>query len=272
MRRRYAPLGINIWGSSKFWALENDTHRLGYIYLLSSDHTTPIGVFRLPPSYAAEDRRMSTESVEDMIADLERCALVQTGPDHWIRVCRWFFEETGPHSPLNVTGFCNVFMDRKMAQSGRLRAFAFAEMAAATDQRSMAWDDSTSAYNKMIKALIEVCGTVAQTSFGDFTQALAGFGPARDGGLLHIVLDATSRKERLPILETANALAASIPEAPSKPLQSPIEAQTLKQTLKQTPSRTLTQTQTPRPGACELVKYPTTIDEHLAALNAKKEA
>lgn len=270
MRRRYAPLGVNIWGSAKFRSLKNDTHRLGYIYLLSSDHTTPIGVFRLPPSYAAEDRGITADEVEDMIADLDRCGMIQSGQDHWIRVRRWFFEETGPTSPLNVIGFCTMLSGRPVERSGNLRAHSFAELVAATEQRSTTWDQSTPAFNKMIKALSE-CGCVmAQSEFADLTQALANFGPVSDGGLLHIVLDHISRKVRRPVLDTTNTLAASFFEGVSKGVPSPIEAHTLKQKQTQTQKRTLTQTQ--KPGACELVKYPTTIDEHLAALNAKKEA
>lgn len=272
MPRRYGPLGTNIWGSEKFNALANDTHRLGFIYLLSSDHTTPNGVYRLPPSYAAEDRGISVETAEAMISDLAHNDMIELGPDHWLRVKRWFFEETGASNPMNVVGFCSAFASRKLERAGPLRPRAFAELLCATSLRAMAWDQGTASYGKMTEALIQCAVTLSRMHNGDLVRAIADFGPVADGSLLHVVLDTVSSRTRSPVFETVNEMAREPVDTVSIPYRDPIETQKLKQTQKQTltqkQNRTLTET--PRPAVRD--DTPEGIDASIAWLNAKRNA
>jgi len=279
MPRQYGPLGTNIWGSDKFNRLANDTNRLGFIYLLSSDHTNPLGVFRLPPSFISDDRDVDLDVARHMLEDLEVCGMIERGDKHWIRVKQWFFQETGPHNPANVIGYCSFFANRSMERAGRLRPNAFAEMLHGTMARGRRWNTGTGPYQSMQAALIDgVCEQILAHG-NDLIAALGAHGDIPDGSLLHIVLDCAGNRLKLPLVnmvaaavqdrrDTSDALSR---DGPGDGLPDGLGdvCQTEKGKGKGKGSVTGIVTGTVKATAAP-IKYPTTIDEHIAAMAAKK--
>lgn len=271
MTRKYGPLGTNIWGSDKFNRLSSDASRLSFIYLLSSDHTLPIGIFRLPPSYMADDRNISLEEARIALADLDACRMIELGENHWLRVKRWFYEETGPNNPDTAVKLCRYFVDRKLERAGPLVARGFGELLCATSQRASTWKQDSPGYKRMTDSLIEAAATFAQRLPDDLARSVAWHGEVEDQSLTHVVLDTASHRAKSPLI---NIVAAHVEHLSNTCPTGGVhvsDTETLKLTLKhkdtETPTGTGKPTGTPAPRT-----YPMTLDDHVAALNGPKRA
>lgn len=159
MSRRYGPVGTSIWDSEKFNDLATDLNQLAYLYLLACPHGNSLGVFKLPAKYLSVDletprRRVSIQDAEAIIADLERAGLVQRGPDHWVRIIDWFWQETGANNPSTISAFCRNFKDRKLVKPGPLRTAAIGEMIVASLSRAESWNPDTRPFDAMIKDVL----------------------------------------------------------------------------------------------------------------------
>lgn len=151
MTRRYGPIGTGVWESQKFLALENDTHRLGYLYLIACPHGNSLGVFRLPLMYFAADRRIGPDVAKALLDDLANVGLIEVGDEDFIRVNRWFFNDTGANSPSTASSFCKVFKDRKLVRPGPLRTRALVEMVVATLLRAENWNPDSKPFSQMLR-------------------------------------------------------------------------------------------------------------------------
>lgn len=150
MTRRYGPIGTSVWDSQKFLALANDSHRLGYLYLIACPHGNSLGVFRLPVVYFAADRRTDKDAAEAMLSDMAQVGLIERGEDEQLRITRWFFNDTGANNPSTASSFCKVFKDDRLIRRGPLRTRALIEMAVATLTKAEAWNPETQPFGKMV--------------------------------------------------------------------------------------------------------------------------
>ena len=96
--REYGKVFSRIWESADFRALSEDGRAL-VLYLLTCQHGTIAGVFRVPDGYACEDLQWGSERVSKAFRDLEskgfatRCEKTK-----WVWVCK-FLEWNRPENP-----------------------------------------------------------------------------------------------------------------------------------------------------------------------------
>ncbi|WP_026481049.1 hypothetical protein [Ahrensia sp. 13_GOM-1096m] len=72
--RKFSMVSPRIWQSRKFQALPDNTARLAYFYLITSNHGNAAGCYHLPAGYAATDTGLSEN---DFIK--ARSALIASG-------------------------------------------------------------------------------------------------------------------------------------------------------------------------------------------------
>ncbi|MGX5802317.1 hypothetical protein ACWGS9_13815 [Bradyrhizobium sp. Arg314] len=88
--REYSKVSPKVWQSRRFRS-QSDDSRLFYLYLLTCEHQSSAGCFRLPDAYAAENLNWSVERVQaaraPLIAD-EMLAYDDEAFEYFIR--RWF--------------------------------------------------------------------------------------------------------------------------------------------------------------------------------------
>lgn len=92
--RDYGKVFCAIWASEDFRSMSEDGRALA-LYLLTCQHCTAVGAFRLPDAYAAEDLQWSTERVSEGFAELSRNGFA-TRDDRSKWVCIAKFLEWNP--------------------------------------------------------------------------------------------------------------------------------------------------------------------------------
>ena len=192
MSRRYGPIGTSVWDSDKFLSLENDTSRLGYLYLIACPHGNSVGVFRLPVSYFAADRRTEKETAEAMLDDMERVNLIERGKDDQIRITKWFWNDTGANNPSTASAFCKVFNDTRLVKRGDLRLHALVEMVIATLTKAEGWNPDSAPFSKMIKDLQNLIASETKRDVPAMRRALSMHQMPEPNTILHSVLDTVS--------------------------------------------------------------------------------
>ncbi len=192
MSRRYGPIGTSVWDSRKFLELDNDSHRLGYLYLIACPHGNSLGVFRLPVVYFAADRRTDKDAAEEMLADMERVGLVERGDDEQIRITRWFYNDTGANNPSTGSSFCKVFKDTRLIKPGELRTRAFVEMFMATLTKAESWNPDTAPFSKMITDLQNAMSAELKANRDATLSALRAYPIPEPNTLLHTVVATVS--------------------------------------------------------------------------------
>ena len=192
MSRRYGPIGTSVWDSDKFLSLENDTNRLGYLYLIACPHGNSVGVFRLPVNYFAADRRTNPETAEGMLADMERVGLIERGAEDQIRITKWFWNDTGANNPSTASAFCKVFADTRLVRRGDLRTRALVEMAIATLTKAEGWNPESAPFSKMVKDVQNLLAQECKRDLQAMRRALARHPTPEPNTILHTVLDMVS--------------------------------------------------------------------------------
>lgn len=192
MSRRYGPIGTSVWDSDKFLALENDTNRLGYLYLIACPHGNSVGVFRLPVNYFAADRRTDPETAEAMLADMESVGLIERGREDQIRITKWFWNDTGANNPSTASAFCKVFCDVRLVKRGDLRTRALVEMATATLTKAEGWNPDSAPFSKMVKDIQSLIAQECKRDLKAMRQALQQQPTPEPNTILHTVLDTVS--------------------------------------------------------------------------------
>ncbi|WP_445394255.1 hypothetical protein [Stenotrophomonas maltophilia] len=74
--RDYGKIHTGFWASETMLGLESDA-RLLAIYLMTSQHTTMLGAFRLPDAYACEDLGWSSERFQKGLETLSQAGFVK---------------------------------------------------------------------------------------------------------------------------------------------------------------------------------------------------
>lgn len=192
MSRRYGPIGTSVWDSDKFLALESDTNRLGYLYLIACPHGNSVGVFRLPVNYFAADRRTDPETAEAMLADMERVGLIERGTEDQIRITKWFWNDTGANNPSTASAFCKVFNDMRLVKRGDLRTRALVEMATATLTKAEGWNPDSTPFSKMVKDIQNLIAQECKRDLQAMRRALKQQPTPEPNTILYTVLDTVS--------------------------------------------------------------------------------
>lgn len=74
--RDYGKIHVSFWASQTMSALDSDA-RLLAIYLITSQHTTMLGAFRLPDAYACEDLGWSAERFQNCLETLSAVGFIK---------------------------------------------------------------------------------------------------------------------------------------------------------------------------------------------------
>lgn len=192
MTRRYGPIGTSVWDSEKFLSLKSDAARLGYLYLIACPHGNSVGVFRLPVSYFAADRRMDLTTASAVMDDMEDVGLIERGRDDQIRIVKWFWNETGANSPSTGTFFCKALADARLVKPGTLRTRAIVEMVFSTLTRAEAWNPDSPQISKMLKDIQAFLTAEARRDPAGLRAAIAETEMPEKNTMLHTVLDMVS--------------------------------------------------------------------------------
>lgn len=94
--RDFSKVSPKLWRSPRFRSLDSDDAKLLYVFLLSCEHQTSAGCFRLPDAYAASDLAWDAERLHTARVQLIEVGLVvhDSGTDEYF-VPRWFW-----HNPI----------------------------------------------------------------------------------------------------------------------------------------------------------------------------
>src|SRR5690349_18898006 len=91
MSRDFSKVSPKVWRSPRFRGLQNEQAKLFYLYLLTCEHQSSAGCFRLPDAYAAADLAWSEN---DLAAAREGCVdaglLIHDPETEEYFVPRWF--------------------------------------------------------------------------------------------------------------------------------------------------------------------------------------
>lgn len=88
--REYSKVSPKLWRSKRFRLLATDDARMFYLYLLTCEHQTSAGCFRLPDAYAASDLGWDTERMEGARAPLVTDMIGHDAETDEYFVRRWF--------------------------------------------------------------------------------------------------------------------------------------------------------------------------------------
>lgn len=99
--RDYGKVFSRIWDSTDFRSMSEDGRAL-VLYLLTCQHGTIAGVFRVPDGYACEDLQWSVERVEAAFAETLRKGFAnRCVTSKWVWVCK-FLEWNPPENPNQI--------------------------------------------------------------------------------------------------------------------------------------------------------------------------
>jgi hypothetical protein len=89
--RDFSKISPTLWHSERFNGLANDDARYTYLYLLTSEHQTSAGCYRLPDAYAAADLHWPVERYRKARAELLEAGLIRFDANaNVLMVTRWF--------------------------------------------------------------------------------------------------------------------------------------------------------------------------------------
>ena len=89
--RDFSKISPTLWHSTRFNGLATDDARYAYLYLLTSEHQTSAGCYRLPDAYAAADLHWPVDRYLKALAELVTAGLVKhDATASVIMITRWF--------------------------------------------------------------------------------------------------------------------------------------------------------------------------------------
>lgn len=118
MARDFTKFSPTVWQSIDFRSLSSDEARLAYIYLLTSQHQSNAGVFRLPAPYASHDLSWELEKYLKVLSEIECAGLifVDKTTDE-ILITNWFSH----NPPMNQSHLKGVVHTIERIESDELR-------------------------------------------------------------------------------------------------------------------------------------------------------
>lgn len=107
--RDYGKVFSRIWESEDFRSMTEDGRAL-VLYLLTCQHGTIAGAFRVPDGYASEDLQWTVERVEAAFAETLRKGFAnRCGTSKWVWVCK-FLEWNPPENPNQIKAARKIAM------------------------------------------------------------------------------------------------------------------------------------------------------------------
>lgn len=88
--REYSKVSPKLWRSKRFRNLASDDARLLYLFLLTCEHQTSAGCFRLPDAYAAADLGWNADRMEGARVPLIAEMIAHDAETEEYFVRRWF--------------------------------------------------------------------------------------------------------------------------------------------------------------------------------------
>lgn len=138
MSRDFTKVSPRVWRSRRFRTLTDDAKQL-LLFLLTCDHQTSAGCFRMPDAYGAADLLWAVERMQ-----AARSALVEAGlvvfddrTEEYF-VCGWFAYSR----PMNVSHQKSIDRQVENIESDAVRAAALKELAPSLVANSVATHQS----------------------------------------------------------------------------------------------------------------------------------
>ena len=125
--RDFSKVSPKVWRSPRFRAMQDERAKLLYLYVLTCEHQSSAGCFRLPDAYAAADLGWSDGHLEEARGALIAAGLLVHDPDsEEYFVPRWFKHNPGTN-PKHRAGITRLISE---LDSDHVREAAEAEYSA----------------------------------------------------------------------------------------------------------------------------------------------
>jgi len=109
MARDFSKVSPAFWRSKKFRGLPTDQARLVYVYMLTSEHQTSAGAYRLPPAYAADDLGWPVDMFKTAMDQVEDASLIVCDSEtDEILITNWF-KHNRPMNHKHRKGIVSTF-------------------------------------------------------------------------------------------------------------------------------------------------------------------
>lgn len=95
--RNFTMISPHLWRSTRFKSL-SDSEKTLYLYLLTSEHQTSAGCFRLPDGYACDDLEWEPQILTTTRASLVQAGLIQHDPASDEYLIERFFKHCPPRN------------------------------------------------------------------------------------------------------------------------------------------------------------------------------
>jgi hypothetical protein len=103
--REFSKISPAVWDSERFMSLPTDDARFLYMYLLTCEHQTSAGAFKLKDGYATDDLRWTLERYQVARAALIEADLIKfDAKSGVVLITRWFRH----NPPMNESHFKGV--------------------------------------------------------------------------------------------------------------------------------------------------------------------
>ncbi|MER9200476.1 hypothetical protein NKH74_14815 [Mesorhizobium sp. M0933] len=125
MSREFSKISPKVWRSKRFRALRSDDARFLLLFLLTSEHQTSAGCFRMPDAYAAADLGWQTDRMQAARQQLVEGGLLafDSVTDEYF-VTGWF----GHNKPMNSSHQKSIVRVVAEMESDVVREIAEAEL------------------------------------------------------------------------------------------------------------------------------------------------
>ena len=125
--RDFSKVSPSLWHSDRFNNLPSDDGRYTYLYLLTCEHQTSAGAYRLPDAYAAADLNWPVERYRKARAELVAADLVKfDSAASVVMITRWF--KFNP--PMNTSHLKGILHTLHRLPSDVIRGESVAELEA----------------------------------------------------------------------------------------------------------------------------------------------
>jgi hypothetical protein len=121
--RDFSKVSPTLWHSERFNSLATDDARYAFLYILTSEHQTSAGCYRLPDAYAAADLHWPLERYQKARAELAKAELIRFDANASVLMVTRWFRFNPPMNPSHLKGIRHV-LDRLPSQTIRVDASA----------------------------------------------------------------------------------------------------------------------------------------------------
>lgn len=162
MAHKFRMVSPTLDRSAKWWALPDDSCRLTYDWLLWSRHSSPIGIFPMPPAFVQAGLKCDEAEASRRLSHLERVGLVERDNEDMLRMIGWFKSAGGANAPSTFTMHCRLFRDRTEVRDSQMRSNGVFEMLFYNLQASENWKQSGEQFVQAMDAATKLAKTEIQ--------------------------------------------------------------------------------------------------------------